>query len=191
MTDAPAGRRLSVLSAADADRLRELPFTYPTPGCTAGDVAPAGLRLLRVRHRLPPEADLDLAAVALFGWGPQRSVGRVAASSPVVRQGAVALLRLGVGPLRITAPVRVVDVVHGPTTRGWAYGSLPGHPETGEERFQLDLDTASGRLVLTVTAMSREATWWMRAAAPLARSVQRAAAHRYARSADRAALPGR
>jgi uncharacterized protein (UPF0548 family) len=35
------------------------------------------------------------------------------------------------GPIRV--PCRVVYVLDEPERRGFAYGTLPGHPESGEE----------------------------------------------------------
>ena len=35
----------------------------------------------------------------------------------------------------LQAPCRVVYVIDEPDIRGFAYGTLPGHPESGEERF--------------------------------------------------------
>ena len=35
---------------------------------------------------------------------------------------------------------RVLDVIDKPRLRGFSYGTLPGHPETGEERFTVRLD---------------------------------------------------
>ena len=51
---------------------------------------------------------------------------------PRVLAGDVAVLSLLLGPWPIVAPVRVVDVVDEPRVRGFAYGTLPGHPETGQ-----------------------------------------------------------
>jgi uncharacterized protein (UPF0548 family) len=60
---------------------------------------------------------------------------------------------------------------------GWAYGTLPGHPESGEESFVVDR-TGDGTVWLTVTAFSRAAKWYSRAAGPAARGLQHAYARR-------------
>lgn len=68
-----------------------------------------------------------------------------------------------------------------PGRRGFAYGTLPGHPECGEERFCVewrDDDTVA----LNIVAFSRPATWWARAGAPVARLVQRRITDRYLRA---------
>ncbi len=87
---------------------------------------------------------------------------------------------LGAGPLRVSGPCAVVWAVREPGRAGFAYGTLPGHPECGEEAFLVTLDEA-GEVHLTVTAFSRPALWFTRVAGPLVPVVQRA----YARSCGR------
>ena len=74
---------------------------------------------------------------------------------------------------------RRVLIGHG--RRGFAYGTLPGHPESGEEAFVIerhDDDTVS----FTITAFSRHATRLARVAGPLGRAAQRRITARYLRS---------
>lgn len=59
----------------------------------------------------------------------------------------------------------------------WAYGTLPGHPEHGEEAFVVDR-TGDGTVWLTVTAFSRAAKWYTRAGGPATRGLQHAYARR-------------
>jgi uncharacterized protein (UPF0548 family) len=75
------------------------------------------------------------------------------------------------GPVQITAPRQVVYVVQEPARRGFAYGTLPGHLESGEEAFVIerhDDDTVT----FTITAFSRPATLLARAAGPAGRIIQ-------------------
>lgn len=92
--------------------------------------------------------------------------------------GAVVVLGMGVGPARLSAPCRVVDVVQEPCRRGFAYGTLLGHPEQGEERFVVEHE-ADGTVVLHICAFSRPATWWARLGGPVTRAVQDAVTRRY------------
>lgn len=72
--------------------------------------------------------------------------------------GAVAIiLRLGVGSLAVEAPVRVVYLVDEPHRKGFAYGTLPGHPESGEEAFVVELHDG-GAVTFAITAFSRPPT---------------------------------
>lgn len=95
----------------------------------------------------------------------------VLASTPVVRADAIVLLTLALGPLRIAAPCRVVYVLDEDRTKGFGYGTLAGHPESGEEAFVVhrhEDDTVS----ITVTAFSRPARWYSMLGAPLTRRFQ-------------------
>ena len=108
-------------------------------------------------------------------WRMHAGAGlRVAAGSPRVHAGAVVLCRLG--PLRI--PCRVVWVVDEPTRTGFAYGTLPGHPEAGEESFVVRLDGDVVRLA--VSAYSRPGLLVTRLAGPVGRWGQRRMLARYA-----------
>jgi len=74
----------------------------------------------------------------------------------LVRPGDTAILRLGPGALALRIPVRVVYVIDEPTRRGFAYGTLPGHPESGEEAFVVELRDDES-VWLTIRVFSRPA----------------------------------
>jgi uncharacterized protein (UPF0548 family) len=74
----------------------------------------------------------------------------------LVRPGETAILRLGWGPLSLRIPVRIVYVIDDPTRRGFAYGTLPGHPESGEEAFIVE-QRDDESVWLTIRAFSRPA----------------------------------
>ena len=59
----------------------------------------------------------------------------------------------------VTAPVRVVYVIDEPNRKGFAYGTLEGHPEIGEEAFVVER-TDDGSVWLRITAFSRPSTWY-------------------------------
>ena len=84
------------------------------------------------------------------------------------------------GPVR--APCRVVYVVDEPDRRGFAYGTLPGHAESGEELFLVRYDPATENVYADVTAFSRHATWWSRLASPVTSLVQQIVTDRYLRA---------
>jgi uncharacterized protein (UPF0548 family) len=88
------------------------------------------------------------------------------------------------------APCRVVDVIDDHRRRGFSYGTLPGHPLRGEERFTVEFD-AAGRVVLHIVSFSVP-TGLARLAPPVARVGQRAINRRYAAAACQiVAPPGR
>jgi uncharacterized protein (UPF0548 family) len=88
--------------------------------------------------------------------------------------------------LEIAAPVRVVLVIEEPNRAGFAYGTLPGHPEQGEESF-IVVREPDDSVFFVVRSFSRASTWWYRLGTPLLRFQQRAMTRRYLR----ALLPGR
>jgi uncharacterized protein (UPF0548 family) len=76
--------------------------------------------------------------------------------------GVTALLGVPFGPFRVKAPARVVYVIDEPRRKGFAYGTIAGHPEDGEEAFIVD-QTDDGSVWLEIRAFSRPASrlWWM------------------------------
>lgn len=121
----------------------------------------------------------DQAAAQGMRWGMLRGAGlRVEATTPVAEVGAEVLVHLG----PVIAPCRVVYVVDEPDRRGFAYGTLPGHPEAGEELFLVRHDPATGVVIAEVTAFSQHATWWSRLGAPVTSWVQQLITDRYLRA---------
>jgi uncharacterized protein (UPF0548 family) len=173
---------ISPLGPAELDRLRGQPLTYPEVGATRGDL-PAGYAHVRRSRALPAGADFDRAAEALLGWRLQARSGlSVETSSPRVEPDALVQLWFGVGTLAVRVPCRVVYVVAEPDRQGFAYGSLPGHPVSGEEAFVLE--RRPGGPVLTITAFSRPATRLARLGGPAGRVVQSYVTGRYLRALD-------
>ena len=160
-------------------RLSDLPtlqLTYRDVGATAGPL-PEGYHHVRKSAVIGQgRPRFDDAAQKVMRWGMLRGAGvRVKASTEVAVVGSVVLV--GFGPLR--APCRVVYVIDEPDRRGFAYGTLPGHPESGEELFAVRLDPATGDVHAEVIAFSRHATWWSRLAAPVTSLAQRLITNRY------------
>lgn len=94
--------------------------------------------------------------------------------------GDTAVLTIRFLAVSVKAPVRVVYVVDEPNRKGFAYGTLAGHPERGEESFIVD-QTDDGSVWLTITAFSRPSTWyWWLLAVPL-RVAQEVYTRRYLR----------
>jgi len=159
--------------------LAALTLTYTEVGATAGAL-PAGYHHVeksavigRGRRRFEEAADAGMR------WGMLRGAGlRVEATSEVAAVGAEVIVHLG--PVR--APCRVVYVVDEPNRRGFAYGTLPGHAESGEERFMVRYDPATEEVHAEVLAFSRHGTWWSRLGAPVTSVIQRVVTERYLRA---------
>jgi uncharacterized protein (UPF0548 family) len=86
-----------------------------------------------------------------------------------------------VGPLRVREPVRVVAVVERPDRYGFAYGTLPGHPVSGEEAFIVSRDDA-GDVRLTLRSMTRPGAGVWRPVFPALLLAQGMYRRRYARA---------
>ena len=163
-------------------RLRAAELTYDPVGGTS-DVLPAGYHHLKRQKVIGRgAAQFSDAAIAVLGWQVQlRSGIEVSSSSRTVQPGAVSMLRIHAGPLGFNAPCRVVYVIDEPNRQGFAYGTLPGHPESGEEAFvvqRADDDNVS----LHITAFSRPVSSLARLAGPIGRLAQQRVTERYFRS---------
>ncbi|MEW2412942.1 DUF1990 domain-containing protein [Streptomyces sp. NPDC046866] len=154
-------------------------FNYPEQGATARLPLPAGYNHLRHRTRIGSgRAVFEAAGAAVTTLRAHRAAGmRVRCSHGAVRPGSRVAVGIGFGPLRIDAPCRVVWTAYEPTRTGFAYGTVSGHPECGEESFLVHRDP-DGTVWFEVTAFSRPARWYTRLAGPVVPFLQRCyAAH--------------
>jgi uncharacterized protein (UPF0548 family) len=156
--------------------LATMTFTYQRVGATAGEL-PDGYHHVRKTAVIGTgRPRFDDAAGKVMRWGMLRGAGvRVEASSEVAAVGSEVLV--GIGPLR--APCRVVYVIDEENRRGFAYGTLAGHPESGEELFAVRYHPTTGDVHAEVVAFSRHATWWSRLGAPVTSLAQRLITTRY------------
>lgn len=163
-------------------------WTYDEVGATRRRPLPAGYRHLDYRAAVGRgEAGFRVTADALLGWRMQPAAGvDVTASAPRAAPGVTVTARLRLGPLRQSAPCRVVWADDGPRRAGFAYGTLPGHPATGEEAFVLTLDE-DGTVWLDISAFSRPASLLMSLAGPVGPLLQRRYARRCATALRRIA----
>lgn len=129
--------------------------------------------------------DFDAATRDLFEWRMHSGAGlQVHASHIPLRVETVVLMRWGLGALSVKIPCRVLEVIDEPRRRGFTYGTLPGHPEAGEEHFLLEhLD--DGHILLTIAAYSRPASTLAKFGGPLSAAAQRFMTQRYLRALDR------
>ncbi|GGX77077.1 DUF1990 family protein [Streptomyces minutiscleroticus] len=148
-------------------------FTYEPVGATRSGELPAGFHHLNVRTRIGEDV-FRRAADAVLSWRMHRAMG-VAMDTAAETAAPGVDVTVGLGPVK--APCRVVWTVDERRRAGWAYGTLPGHPESGEEAFLVEA-TGDGTVWLTVTAYSRPASWLARAGGPVTRGFQHAYARR-------------
>jgi uncharacterized protein (UPF0548 family) len=182
--------------------LAELRFSYDVVGSTRYDETPPGYHRLEHRARIGAGNEVFArAGEALLNWRMHRAAGvPMTATDAPPRIGTNTLGRLGagilagrlrtlspLGRLGLPVPCRVVWTVDEPDRIGFAYGTLEGHPESGEESFVVTRE--SDGVYFTVRAYSRPATWYTRLAGPATRKAQTYAARRYANALQRLATP--
>jgi uncharacterized protein (UPF0548 family) len=98
--------------------------------------------------------------------------------TPYIVNGMTAELTIHVRPFTVKAPVRVVYVIDEPTRVGFAYGTMPGHPASGEESFIVD-KREDDSVWLTIRAFSRPSTFRFRLVWPIMRLQQNRFTQRY------------
>jgi uncharacterized protein (UPF0548 family) len=136
-----------------------LSFSYAKVGATAG-TAPDGYALDHARTKLGEgEPIFHSARTALECW-EQFQLGWVEASprdTPLRAGEVVAVMGRAIGLWWLNA-CRIVYVEDepGPIRRfGFAYGTLPGHVESGEERFLIEWDQKDNSVWYDILAFSR------------------------------------
>lgn len=169
----------SPLDDATRTRLEVADLTSP-PFVRADSPAPRGYWRLEESRVIGVGDDvLRAASDLLLSWRVHERAGfTVRTSGTEIKPGTVLTLSTRLGPLPVLAPCRVVRTVREPHRVSFAYGTLPGHPVTGEEEFLLHRDD-DGRVVATITAVSRPHSLFARLGAPVTRRQQREIAARY------------
>lgn len=174
-----------LLSPGLGRQLAAAPYSYPEVGRTATETLPDGYRLLRREVTLSGgRRRFDRLADALLTWKVHAAAGlRMQVSTPRVTPSAVLMATLRLGPVPIRTRCRVVYLIEEAERVAFAYGTLPGHPERGEERFEVALDSDAVRFRLT--AFSVNAGLLARLGGPVSRAVQRRVNDRYLAAAGR------
>ena len=179
---------MGLFRATDPAALADAPFNYDEVGGTGAAALPAGYRTATYSSVVGcGRADFERAVAAVFDWRAQRSVGFVVrADGPASAPGTVVVLTFGLPRLGYELPCRVVWAQTDGDERGFSYGTLPGHPESGEERFTVRL-LPGGDVVYEIRVFFRLASRAARLAGPLALGLQRLGTRRYLTAIGRAA----
>lgn len=174
----PSGREIEALLGSG-----ELRLSYPEAGATARLDLPAIRESLEGRYDLDRHefvlgrgrALFDRAGSALMAWrhfeipwldfrGPDR-----------VEADQIVATLLRVAGLWFVNPCRVVyrHLLPEQGRVAYAYGTLSGHAESGEERFSLSLDPVTQDVLYEITAFSRPAIALSKLGYPFARRIQK------------------
>lgn len=153
-------------------------FTYPEVGATATGL-PQGYDYLRAQRIVGKGKVLfEESGEKILTWGIQKGAGFRVEKSGRVATGAQNRLGLHWGPFQTWAVCQVVYVIDEPKRKGFAYGTLPGHPERGEESFIVSIDHA-GLVSFDIVAFSKPARWFAKLGSPLLRFLQQHVTWRY------------
>lgn len=169
----PSAESISLFLACQAKH----DFTYTAVGATA-TTPPAGYVVDHTRVKVGEgEAVFNAAAAALRRW-EQFNLDWLEAwppNTPIKAGEVVAIVARSIGLWWLNA-CRIVYVIDeaGPiTTFGFAYGTLPGHAGSGEERFLIEWDQSNNSVWYDILAFSRPQHFLVRLGYPWMRHVQR------------------
>ena len=154
-----------------------LDLTYSAVGATA-TTPPAGYVVDHTRIKLGAGEKVFAAAKAALERWQQFRLGWLEASpedTPIKEGQVVAILARSIGLWWLNA-CRIVAVVDedGPVKRfGFAYGTLPDHAGSGEERFLVEWDREDDSVWYDILAFSRPRHFLARLGYPWVRRVQK------------------
>jgi uncharacterized protein (UPF0548 family) len=161
-------------------RQRTAPLTYAEVGATFDAELPAGYHHVHTGTGLGTGPEIWARARAgIEAWAAHRGAGItiVPGDAPITDGTTVAVLT-SLGPLHVLAACRIVRVVDERDRYGFAYGTLPSHPEEGEEHFVVSR-AADGMVRFDVVAFSRPHDLLTKLGGPIPRRIQARAAEHY------------
>jgi len=152
---------------------------------------PHGFRGSERKARLGDSSVWTVASTEVLRWGVKTRSGFSVegegglpvgpGTDATVVAGARYSLIAHLGPLRIHEPVQVITVMDEPDRKGFAYGTLTGHPVSGEEAFVVEREV-DGSVWLTVRSLTQRSIGIWRATYPLLPVAQYLYSRRYLRS---------
>lgn len=125
------------------------------------------------------------AVTGLKTWKAHRLPGMgVFPDHQEVLTGATVVVTLGTPIVALVVPCRIVGVIDRQTRWGFAYGTLPGHPERGEEAFIVSIEPDQ-TVRFEIEAFSRPGDPLVWLSGPIGRSIQRGGTAGYLRALKR------
>jgi len=160
--------------------------TYRDVGGTLAGARPEGFHHDHYETLLGQGVRTFLRSVeGLKTWRAHRLPGmRVFPDTQEIVTGATVIVTLGSPLIAIAVPCRIVTVAYGPTRWGFAYGTLPGHPEQGEEAFIVSMSPDQS-VRFEIEAFSRPGEPLVRLSGPIGRAMQKGGTAGYLRSLQR------
>lgn len=158
-------------------RQAKLDFTYSAVGATA-TTPPVGYTVDHTRIKLGEGEDVFQSGIAALRRWDHFNLGWVEAwppETPIQSSEVIAVMGHAVGLwwLNCCRIVYVVDEAGPINQYGFAYGTLPGHIESGEERFVIEWDQSDNSVWYDILAFSRPNQMLIRLAYPVVRRLQK------------------
>ncbi|MBA3503939.1 MAG: DUF1990 domain-containing protein [Myxococcota bacterium] len=155
------------------DAQRALPFTYEAVGHTRDEQTPRGYAIDHNRVRLGSGAQTFTSAQAqVRAWRMFPPWTAIAPLATPIEEGRVLAVLVNAFGVWFKNAARIVYVIDEPGRFGFAYGTLPGHAERGEERFLVE-HLADDSVWYDVRAFSQPRYWGARLAYPITRMLQK------------------
>ncbi len=152
---------------------KQLPFTYQEHGATASPDPVRGFdndsHRVKIGHG---DTDFLTAKRAIQSWKmfPKGWTVILPEDAPVREGETIAMFARAFGGWWRNS-CRIVYIIDEPRRYGFAYGTLPGHIEKGEELFLVEQDT-NGDVWYAITAFSQPHHWLAKIAYPVMRMFQ-------------------
>ena len=155
----------------------KLPYTYSAVGATARTL-PTGFVVDRTRIKLGEGEPVFRSAIAAIQRWEHFHLGWVEAwppDTPIKPGEVVAVMGRAIGLWWLNACriIYVVDESEPICKFGFAYGTLPGHVESGEERFLIEWNLHDNSVWYDIVAFSRPNHLLARLGYPVVRRMQK------------------
>jgi uncharacterized protein (UPF0548 family) len=160
-------------------RHRDAPVTYAPTGCSLDESVrvAGGLKRRKWSTPLHGATAFERGVRALRAWQIHRGAGMSVVTDDELVVGAAVAMSAPLPIGFIDVLCRVVEVVDQDDRFGFAYGTLPIHPERGEESFVLS--RTEGGATFTICAVSQPIHPLARLAPPVGDFLQSLATARY------------
>jgi uncharacterized protein (UPF0548 family) len=160
--------------------------TYSDIGATLAGQRPEGFHHDHYETVLGQGLEIfQRAVMGLKMWKAHRLPGmRVFPNNETISIGATVVVTLGTPVLALAVPCRIVSVMDGQTRWGFAYGTLPGHPEQGEEAFIVSM-SPDQNVRFEIEAFSCPGDPLVRLSGPIGRGIQKGGSGGYLRALQR------
>ncbi len=156
------------------DQQRLLPFSYPAVEHTRSDAPLPGFdNDFNTQVMGQGDAAWEAAKEAIRRWKMFPGGWAYVTPQPLpIRKGEVVAMAARVLGIWWLNSCRIVYVIDNEHQFGFAYGTLPGHVECGEELFMVE-KLADGSVRYVLKAFSKPRHWMARLGYPLARVYQK------------------